>query len=95
MARAFARVAFTPCVKATQSLHGSREANLGFELAEDGGNVLGESEAKFIAARDSFYLATVTESGWPYVQHRGGPAGFVKVLDSHTIGFPDFRGNVQ
>jgi uncharacterized protein len=52
-------------------------------------------EVAFIAERDSFYVATVSESGWPYVQHRGGPAGFVKVLDDKTLAFPDFRGNLQ
>jgi predicted pyridoxine 5'-phosphate oxidase superfamily flavin-nucleotide-binding protein len=56
---------------------------------------LGEAEAEFIAARDSFYLASVSESGWPYVQHRGGPAGFLKVIDETTLAFPDFRGNRQ
>ncbi|MBM3571652.1 MAG: pyridoxamine 5'-phosphate oxidase family protein, partial [Alphaproteobacteria bacterium] len=53
------------------------------------------NEAAFIALRDSFYMATVGETGWPYVQHRGGPAGFVRVLDAKTIGFADFRGNRQ
>lgn len=52
-------------------------------------------EAAFIAERDSFYLATISESGWPYVQHRGGPRGFLKVLDDKTLAFPDFRGNRQ
>ena len=56
---------------------------------------LGEDEAAFIAARDSFYLATVSETGWPYLQHRGGPKGFVRVLDEHTLVFPDVRGNKQ
>jgi len=55
----------------------------------------GEAEAAFIAERDSFYLATVSQSGWPYVQHRGGPAGFLKVLDETTLAFADFRGNRQ
>ena len=54
-----------------------------------------ENEAAFIAARDSFYLASISESGWPYVQHRGGPVGFVKILDDKTLGFADFRGNRQ
>ena len=54
-----------------------------------------ENEAAFIAARDSFYLASISETGWPYVQHRGGPAGFVKVLADRTLAFPDFRGNRQ
>ena len=52
-------------------------------------------EAEFIAARDSFYMASVSETGWPYVQHRGGPAGFVRILDGNTLGFADFRGNRQ
>ena len=54
-----------------------------------------ENEVAFIAERDSFYMASVSESGWPYVQHRGGPPGFVKVLDDKTLAFPDFRGNLQ
>jgi uncharacterized protein len=54
-----------------------------------------DNEAAFIAGRDSFYMATVSESGWPYVQHRGGPAGFLKVLDEKALGFADFRGNLQ
>ena len=58
-------------------------------------HALTEAEARFIAARDSLYMATVGETGWPYIQHRGGPAGFVRVLDEHTIGFADFRGNRQ
>lgn len=95
MASAFADITFTPSVKAAQSLYGSREANRGFELSENAGNELGEREAEFIAQRDSFYQATVSESGWPYVQHRGGAVGFLKVLNSRTIGFADFRGNRQ
>jgi predicted pyridoxine 5'-phosphate oxidase superfamily flavin-nucleotide-binding protein len=57
--------------------------------------VFTESEVAFIEARDSFYLASVSESGWPYIQHRGGPVGFLKVLDEKTLGFTDFRGNRQ
>jgi predicted pyridoxine 5'-phosphate oxidase superfamily flavin-nucleotide-binding protein len=56
---------------------------------------LTDNEVAFIAARDSFYIASVSESGWPYVQHRGGPAGFLKTLDDKTLGFADFRGNRQ
>src|ERR1700731_1872156 len=56
---------------------------------------LTSDEADFIASRDSFYMATITETGWPYVQHRGGPAGFVKVLGPNLIGFADFKGNRQ
>lgn len=95
MATAFADITFTPSVKAAQTAYGSREKNSRFEQAADARNVLTGHEADFIAQRDSFYQATVSESGWPYVQHRGGPPGFLKVLDARTIGFADFRGNVQ
>src|SRR6478609_5190233 len=95
MPSAFASISFTESVKAAQSLYGSRERNRLFELSEDPRNELGEFETEFIEARDSFYQATVSENGWPYVQHRGGPVGFLKVLDSRTIGYADFRGNKQ
>lgn len=95
MARKFAKITFTSSVKAAQTRYGSRAANERFELAPDGGNTLGEAERDFIEARDGFYQATVGQSGWPYVQFRGGPAGFLKVLDERTIGYADFRGNVQ
>lgn len=95
MASAFADIAFTPSVKAAQSLYGSRQANRGFESAEEPRNSMTPREIAFIAERDSFYQATVSESGWPYVQHRGGPKGFLKVLDERHIGYADFRGNVQ
>ncbi|MDD1610170.1 MAG: pyridoxamine 5'-phosphate oxidase family protein [Methylococcaceae bacterium] len=95
MANSFTDIIFTPSVKAAQSLYGSREANRDFELSENAKNELTEYEIKFIAKRDSFYQATVSESGWPYVQHRGGSIGFLKVIDKRTIGFADFRGNVQ
>ena len=95
MPTAFAAIAFTSSVKAAQELYGSREANRGLELAPAAREELSAREAGFIAARDSFYQATVSESGWPYVQHRGGPAGFLRVLDARTIGYADFRGNVQ
>ncbi len=95
MPRPFSKISFTPSVKAAQSLYHSREANLGFELADDDRSEITEREAQFIEARDSFYQATVNQDGWPYVQHRGGPAGFLKVLDAHTIGFADFSGNRQ
>ncbi|WP_019867501.1 pyridoxamine 5'-phosphate oxidase family protein [Methylovulum miyakonense] len=95
MAMAFADITFTPSVKAAQSLYGSREKNRRFELTDEARNVLTPQETGFIAQRDSFYQATVSETGWPYVQHRGGPVGFLKVLDNRTLGFADFRGNVQ
>lgn len=95
MPNAFASISFTESVKEAQSRYGSRERNRSFELSEDPRNELGEFETEFIEARDSFYQATVYENGWPYVQHRGGPVGFLKVLDSRTIGYADFRGNKQ
>jgi hypothetical protein len=56
---------------------------------------LGEAEAEFVAARDSFYMGTISESGWPYVQHRGGPSGFLRVVDPSTLAFADYKGNRQ
>lgn len=96
MAHGFADIAFTETVKKLQTELGSRRAYEKMESAPAGTNrYLGEAEASFIAMRDSFYMATVGETGWPYIQHRGGPAGFLRVLDATTIGFADFRGNRQ
>ena len=95
MARAFANITFTPSVKAAQLRYGSREFNEHFEQTEDPRNLLSTKEVSFIAARDSFYQATVGENGWPYVQHRGGDIGFVKVLDARRIVYADFIGNRQ
>lgn len=95
MPNAFATISFTESVKAAQTRYGSRENNQRFELSDDPRNQLGEFETEFIKARDSFYMATISENGWPYVQHRGGPAGFLQVLDDRTIGFADFKGNRQ
>lgn len=95
MARAFAEIAFTDSVKAAQSRYGSRKAYRGFEFDEERRDRLIEREVAFLADRDSFYMGSVGENGWPYVQHRGGPKGFLKVLDDKTIGFADFRGNKQ
>ncbi|MEQ1558725.1 MAG: pyridoxamine 5'-phosphate oxidase family protein [Methyloglobulus sp.] len=95
MPSAFAEISFTDSVKAAQTRYGSREHNRRFELSDNPRNELGVLEAEFIAARDSFYMATISENDWPYVQHRGGPPGFIRVLDNRTIGFADFRGNRQ
>lgn len=96
MAHKFAEIAFTPAVKALQEQLGSRANYARLEgAAADRNHVLGASEAGFVAQRDSFYMASVGETGWPYVQHRGGPEGFVRVLDEKTIGFADFNGNRQ
>ncbi len=95
MARAFSEIAFTKTVRAMQSKMGSRDSYAAFDTTPDRRDRLGAAEAEFIAERDSFYQATVGETGWPYVQHRGGPKGFLKVLDEKTLGFADFRGNFQ
>lgn len=95
MGHKFAELAFTPAVRRVQEEQGSRTGYARLERGPDANGALGPDEAAFIAARDSFYLASVSETGWPYVQHRGGPAGFVRVLDERTIGFADFRGNRQ
>lgn len=95
MTRRFFEVAFTPNVKRIQEELGSRAAYARMEDTPSESDRMSELEAAFIAARDSFYMATVGETGWPYVQHRGGPAGFVKILGPSTFGIADFRGNRQ
>ena len=87
-------IAATPSVVEAQIANGSRGMYAGME--DDPSPVeISADVADFIAGRDSFYMATVSETGWPYVQHRGGPPGFLKVLDATTVGFADFRGNRQ
>lgn len=95
MSNKFADITFTSSVKEAQRRNGSRKRYEREALLDPNSGALGSQEAGFIAARDSFYMATVSETGWPYVQHRGGPPGFVKVFDPETIAFPDFRGNRQ
>lgn len=96
MTHRFAELMFTPAVRAVQQAEGSRRAYERLDAPEaEPRDTLGEAERAFIAARDSFYMASVSETGWPYVQHRGGPPGFLKVLDEKTLGFADFRGNRQ
>ncbi len=95
MAKAFANISFTPKVKEFQTKMSSRDNYQNFELGENEVVALSEFEKQFIGERDSFYQATIAENGWPYVQHRGGPAGFIKILDDHTIGYADFTGNRQ
>jgi uncharacterized protein len=95
MGHNFGSLVFTPAVKALQERYGSRER---YEKQKDSGTSLdrlGPDETAFLAERDSFYMASIGASGWPYVQHRGGPKGFLKVIDHRTIGFADFRGNKQ
>lgn len=90
----FGDIAFTDHVKAEQEARGSREMYEGMTArpAPDG---FGDREAAFISIRDSFYMATVSEDGWPYIQHRGGPRGFLKLLSPTQLGFADYRGNRQ
>jgi predicted pyridoxine 5'-phosphate oxidase superfamily flavin-nucleotide-binding protein len=87
-------IAATPSVTAAQEANGS--AHIWSNLQRDRpSDRLTAAEAEFITKRDSFYMATVSETGWPYVQHRGGPPGFLRVLDERTLGCADFRGNRQ
>jgi len=95
MSRAYTDIAFTPAVRAMQTRMGTRAGYASLDRTDDRRDALTEAEAEFIHARDGFYQASVSETGWPYVQYRGGPAGFLKVLDGNTIGYADFRGNVQ
>jgi len=88
-------VAFTPAVKAEQERHGSRAAYAAAAAGEGGPDALTERERTFISASDTFFLASVSGTGWPYVQHRGGPPGFVRTLDEGTIGWAEFAGNRQ
>ena len=94
MGYGFVDILATPAVKAVQEENGSRAMYERAGVPRDFDRFTGQ-EAAFIAARDSFYMASVAENGWPYVQHRGGPAGFLKLLDDRTLGFADFRGNRQ
>ncbi len=93
--KAFAEVAFTPSVRRLQTERGSRDFYARLEARSRRTGGLGECECDFLAAADSFFLATVSESGWPYVQHRGGPKGFVKVISPSRIAFAEFCGNRQ
>ena len=95
MAHKYAEIAFTDSVREVQQQLGSRAGYAAFDEGDDHNHLMSEREASFIGARDSFYMASVGETGWPYVQHRGGPAGFVRVIDAQTIGFADFSGNRQ
>ncbi len=95
MSHAFSDIAFTPAVRAAQTRMGSRKDYAQLDESDDRRDRLGRMESDFIQERDGFYQATVSETGWPYVQFRGGPMGFLKVLDEKTIGYVDFRGNVQ
>ena len=97
MRHAFANIAFTPAVRDAQARDGSRaQYARAFESGDEVRNAeLGPDEAAFIHAQRSFYMATVSETGWPYVQHRGGAPGFLRVVDAKTLSFADLPGNRQ
>lgn len=92
MAGKYLHVTMTESVRRAQQRYYGRALTI-MDVPER--DPLGEPEARFIADRDSFYLGSVSETGWPYVQHRGGPRGFLKVLDPATLAFADYRGNRQ
>ena len=95
MSHKFFDLTFTPSVKRAQEHYGTRSNFERFEAGEPDFYGLTDAEEEFIASRDGFYLATVGENDQPYIQFRGGAPGFLKVLDSRTLGFADFRGNLQ
>jgi len=95
MTHRFADLTFTNGVKVAQERYGSRPHNQRLQENFGPNDKLTPRETDFIAQRDTFYLATVSETGWPYVQHRGGPAGFLKVLGPNQLTYADFRGNTQ
>ncbi len=90
----FTKLAFTDSVKKIQEQYGSRKSYARIEISGDK-YVLTDREIPFIKSRDSFYMATVGENGWPYVQYRGGAIGFLKVINNTTLVYADFRGNMQ
>jgi len=95
MTRAFTQLSFSPAVKAAQASYGARDHGLRLEQKEPANDRLTDDLMKFIAGADSFFIATASRDGWPHVQHRGGPAGFLKILDDRTLAFADYAGNKQ
>ena len=95
MRRKFTEIAFTPEVKAAQTQYGTREIYENFVQQGITEDLLTAQEIEFIQARDSFYLGTVGSNGYPYIQFRGGATGFLKIIDEKTLGFADFKGNLQ
>jgi predicted pyridoxine 5'-phosphate oxidase superfamily flavin-nucleotide-binding protein len=95
MTHQYADIAFTDTVKSIQEAYGSRQQNERLQKKFGPNAQLTAREGEFIGRRDSFYVATVSETGWPYVQHRGGPPGFLRVLGPGQLAFADFRGNTQ
>ena len=94
MSYGFLDIAVTPSVRAAQAAMGVEHVWQDFEGRREFDRFT-ENEAAFLVDRDSFYMATVSETGWPYIQHRGGPPGFLKLVDDRTLAFADYRGNRQ
>lgn len=95
MSKTFGSLVFTPVVKQLQERYGSRRQYERIAARTDLPQGLGPEEQQFITERDSFYMASIGSTGWPYVQHRGGPKGFLKLRDSQTLAFADYGGNKQ
>jgi uncharacterized protein len=95
MARLISDIAFTPTVKTVQEKKGSRENYAKMEQKGGWSDTVTDDLAQFIGERDSFYLGTASGDGQPYIQHRGGKPGFLKVVDERTLAFADFKGNRQ
>ncbi|MCS5717579.1 pyridoxamine 5'-phosphate oxidase family protein [Herbiconiux sp. CPCC 205763] len=98
MSKHYGSIAFTDSVRAIQSERGSGAfygARADKGLADPGADPLTAAERDYLAEQDGFYLASVSATGWPYVQYRGGPPGFIRTIDENTIGWADFRGNLQ
>jgi predicted pyridoxine 5'-phosphate oxidase superfamily flavin-nucleotide-binding protein len=95
MAQTFLKTMFGPGARALQEIDGSRASYARMEAQAGESDILTARELDFLSARDSFYIASRSETGWPYVQHRGGPAGFLRRIAGNHIGFADYRGNRQ
>jgi len=95
MSRRYTELTFSDSVKSVQEEYGVRSSGERLEQMPIDDRQLSPRESDFIAARDSFYIASVGEGGWPYVQFRGGPIGFLRQMDSRTLGYADYRGNRQ
>ena len=95
MAYAYGNLVFTPAIKALQERYGSRRQYAKRENSGFAPDPIGPMETEFLHECDSFYIASNGATGWPYVQHRGGPKGFLKAIDARTLAFADYRGNKQ
>ena len=95
MTRAFTQLCFSPAVKDAQARYGARERGRLLENKEAANSQLNDDLKAFIGTTTSFFIGTASRDGWPHVQHRGGPSGFLKILDDRTLAFADYTGNQQ